>query len=127
MHSAPAMRVSVLSPFRNDVGEEHRRNVEYARQVCRFLALRGFAPHAPHLHDPQFLDDGLAEEREIGIANGMAAIQGCAVASFWYDRGLSDGMRAEMAFVERIDKRYCMCSLDKPELSVERILGDEIQ
>lgn len=55
--------VYVCSPYSDDpVG-----NAELARRYCRFAVDAGFAPFAPHLFFPQFLDDDVPDERELGL------------------------------------------------------------
>ena len=55
--------VYVCSPFSGDPAG----NVEKAQHYCRFAVDSGYAPFAPHLFFPQFLDDGIPEERERGL------------------------------------------------------------
>lgn len=61
------MRVLVESPFRGD----EERNVQFCRNVCRALVFEGHNPYASHLFFPQFLDDGIKEERDAGILLGL--------------------------------------------------------
>ena len=83
-------RVYVASPYRGDV----EANVARAVALCREIALRGDSPLAPHLLLPQFLDDGVADERALGITAGLAWL---AVADEVLVAGpVSEGMRVEI-------------------------------
>lgn len=69
--------VIVESPFKgNGTVEDIQRNTEFARNVCRDLALKGYAPYASHLFFPQFLNE--EEERQLGIDLGLIFAQQCA-------------------------------------------------
>jgi hypothetical protein len=70
--------VYICSPFAGDT--EH--NIIRALGYCRFAVSNGYIPLAPHLHYPQFMDDG-TEERDLGLnfalvllANAMSC--GCS-------------------------------------------------
>lgn len=54
--------VYVCSPYSGDVIS----NCQAARKYSRFAVDRGCIPIAPHLLYPQFLDDGVPQERELG-------------------------------------------------------------
>ena len=60
-------RVFVCSPYRGDV----ERNVAVARAACRDVIRAGDAPFAPHLLYPDFLDDDIASDRDLGIGAGL--------------------------------------------------------
>lgn len=61
------MLVLVESPFRGD----EERNVQFCRNVCRAMVLEGKNPYASHLFFPQFLDDEIPAERDLGITLGL--------------------------------------------------------
>ena len=64
--------VAIESPFKGkDVGDV-RRNRVFAQNVCRYAVLEGYNPYAMHLFFTQFLKDGDAEERKLGINCGLA-------------------------------------------------------
>lgn len=87
-------RVILESPYAGDV----QRNVEYARACLRDCLERGEAPIASHLlyTQPGVLRDEVPEEREWGIAAGLAWSDTfvCGAAVFYIDRGWSNGMLA---------------------------------
>ena len=66
--------VYVCSPFSGDpVG-----NAEKARRYCRYAVDSGYAPFAPHLFFPQFLDDDNPDERELGMFMAIIMLTKCA-------------------------------------------------
>lgn len=87
-------RVILESPYAGDI----QRNVEYARACLRDCLERGEAPIASHLlyTQPGVLRDEVPEEREWGIAAGLAWSDTfvCDAAVFYTDRGWSHGMLA---------------------------------
>jgi hypothetical protein len=78
-------RIFVCSPFAGDIA----RNVKVAEALCRQVMRSGHAPFAPHLLYPTFTDDSVTEQRETGIACGLAYMECC-------DNGISSGMRMEL-------------------------------
>lgn len=74
-------------------------NTEYngsrAQGYCRFAVSRGFIPLAPHLHYPQFLDDGDREQRELGLLFALALL--CKCEEVWvFGSRISGGMAREI-------------------------------
>ena len=87
--------VYICSPYRGSV----EKNTENARSYCRMAAERGYIPIAPHLLFPQFLNNALHEERELGMFMGFVLLSKCK--ELWafgdYD---SDGMTQEIRKAE---------------------------
>ena len=87
-------RVILESPYAGDVAA----NLDYARACLRDCLERGEAPIASHLlyTQPGVLRDEVPEEREWGIAAGLAWSDTfvCDAAVFYTDRGWSSGMLA---------------------------------
>lgn len=87
--------VYVCSPFSDDpVG-----NAEKARRYCRFAVDTGYVPLAPHLFFPQFLDDGIPEERELGMFMAIIMLTKCAELWVFGDR-ITKGMSQEIRKAE---------------------------
>ncbi len=86
-----ARRVILESPYAGDV----EKNVEYARACLRDSLLRGEAPIASHLlyTQPGVLDDGVPEERAMGIEAGLAWGHEAEATVVYTDRGISGGMK----------------------------------
>ncbi len=95
--------VYICSPYRGDT--EH--NLIKARGFCRFACNEGVIPIAPHLHNTQFLDDSIPEEREAGLHMGLELLK--RVDELWaFGNRISEGMKAEidMASQNGVKIRY---------------------
>lgn len=87
--------VYVCSPFSGDPAG----NAEKARRYCRFAVDSGYAPFAPHLFFPQFLDDGMPEERELGLFMAIIMLTKCA--ELWvFGEQITRGMAQEIRKAE---------------------------
>lgn len=87
--------VYVCSPFSGDPAG----NAEKARRYCRFAVDSGYAPFAPHLFFPQFLDDGIPEERELGLFMAIIMLTKCA--ELWvFGEQITRGMAQEIRKAE---------------------------
>ena len=83
--------VYVCSPFSGDPAG----NAEKARRYCRFAVDNGYAPFAPHLFFPQFLDDDIPEERELGLFMAIIMLTKCA--ELWvFGEQITRGMAQEI-------------------------------
>jgi hypothetical protein len=97
--------VIVESPYAGDID----RNVAYARAAVRDSVLRGEAPMASHILFTQegFLRDEIEEERDLGIAAGIAWRRVCDNAAFYVDLGWSRGMLAARALYQKEGIPFC--------------------
>lgn len=83
--------VYICSPFSGDVEE----NVKAAQRYSRFAVDIGFIPLAPHLLFPQFLNDNVLAERQLGLFFGDVLMSKCA--EVWvFGKVISIGMEAEI-------------------------------
>jgi hypothetical protein len=83
--------VYVASPYAGDV----EANVSRARECCAFAVRRGCIPLAPHLHYPQFMDDGKQDERELALFFALVLLGKCD--ELWaFGDVVSKGMRGEI-------------------------------
>lgn len=91
--------VIIESPYAGEI----ELNVAYARAAMRDSILRGEHPIASHLlyTQPGILDDSIPEERERGIAAGLAWRDVAERAVFYLDRGWSCGMKSALEIYER--------------------------
>lgn len=96
-------RVIVESPYAGEIEE----NVRYARACVRDCLMRGEAPIASHLLHTQdgILRDGVAEERALGIAAGLAWARVADAMVVYTDRGRSKGMMAAVSHAEEVGLR----------------------
>lgn len=82
--------VFVCSAYRGDV----EYNTSRAKGYCRFVWLRGFMPYAPHLHNTQFLEEDIEEERQEGILLGLEMLK--RSDEMWvFGEKLTEGMKEE--------------------------------
>ena len=88
--------VYICSPYSRDT----QANIQRARSFSRFAVEEGYIPIAPHLLFPQFLDDSIKEERELGLFFGNVLMDRCA--ELWVLGGvISSGMAAEIKRAKR--------------------------
>lgn len=96
-------RVFVCSPFAGDT----EYNVRKAREYCLFVKNCGYAPFAPHLIYPQFLDDTDPVVRNEAIRCGVAYLFVCH--ELWaFGKNITQGMAYEIEQAKRrnIPVRY---------------------
>ena len=91
--------VIVESPYAGDIAA----NKEYAKRCCTDCLRRGEIPFASHLFFPEFLNEHVQAERELGLTAGYAFWPLASKIVFYVDRGMSGGMKR--AF-ERATSRY---------------------
>lgn len=117
--------VIVESPFAGDVA----RNIHYARRCLRDCLARGESPIASHLllTQPGVLEDD-AEQREQGIAAGLAWYRRASRCVVYMDYGESSGMKRGIGVAMRHDvpvhRRNIGVNLSGP-VSSEQLLGFE--
>lgn len=88
--------IYIASPFAGDI----ERNTEKAQGYCRFAVSKGCIPLAPHLHYPQFMDDGAKAQRDLGIRFALILLGKCD--ELWAFGGIvSEGMSREIAKAKR--------------------------
>lgn len=89
--------IYVCSPYRGNM----ELNTARARRYCRFVYTEGAIPLAPHLHNTQFLDESLPDEREAGLKLGLQLLRHCDELWLFGDL-LSEGMEAELYEAQRL-------------------------
>lgn len=95
------LRVFVLSRLRGDV----ERNKRIAEELCLAVCRAGGAPLAPHILYTRFLDDSIPEERDMGIACGVAWLARSDLVLSWEVAGVSEGMQRELKVAMGMKKR----------------------
>ena len=83
--------VYICSPYSGDV----ETNVEAAKRYSRLAVDKGCIPLTPHLLFPQFLDDDIPEERELGLFFGNILMSKCSEVWVFGER-ISAGMESEI-------------------------------
>ncbi len=91
--------VVIESPYRGLTADETRANVRFARQALAHSLSLGEAPIASHLlyTQPDVLRDHDPDERQLGVAAGLAWLRAADRHVFYTDRGWSTGMLAALA------------------------------
>ncbi len=89
--------VYVCSPYKGNV----EYNTAKAQGYCRFIYSKGAVPIAVHLHNTQFLDDNVSEERRAGMLLGLHMLNRCDEVWVFGTR-ISEGMEAEIKAAQRL-------------------------
>jgi len=90
--------IYIASPLSGDMA----RNLEFARQACRYAIAQNAVPFAPHLLYTQILDDGSPAERQLGIDMGSQILRLCD--ELWLcGARISPGMAEEKELAESLD------------------------
>ena len=94
-------KVFICSPFaprgetKEEMERDTNRNIRITQKACRFAALNGNVPYAPHLFFTQFLKDSDKTEREYGQIMGLIWLAQCS--ELWIiGRRISPGMEKEI-------------------------------
>lgn len=90
--------VYICSPLRGDV----ERNIRKANGYCLFAAKQAAVPIAPHVMFTGFLDDGIPEERCLGMSMGLELLRLCEEVWVFGER-LSEGMQAEIRVADQLN------------------------
>lgn len=87
--------VYIASPLRGDI----EKNIEKAKEYCKYAATCGVIPLAPHTIFTQYLNDELPEHREHGIQMGLELLERCD--ELWVmGNTISQGMQEEINFAQ---------------------------
>lgn len=88
-------RVFVCSPYRASATRTVAQNEDLARRLCASAMSQGYAPFAPHLLYPQFLDEA-PSTRALGIAAGKRFLHACDELWAFTRYGITEGMKLEI-------------------------------
>ena len=94
-------RIFICSRFRGKNEIEFNKHVELAQKFSKFVSIKGYgAPFTPHLLYPQFLDDSVDKERDLGIDSGLVYLDVCDGLFAFVDDSetVSEGMRQEIQY-----------------------------
>jgi hypothetical protein len=109
----------VCSPFRGDA----ESNTEQARKYCRQVFDAGYAPIAPHIFFPQFLNDDVPKEREAGMSMGAALLPLCRVLVVCGDQ-ITAGMKQELRHAKKFGIETCAIENIPPIASLNSYRDD---
>ena len=109
--------VYICSRFAGKDEEEVKEHILQARRFSRFAYCRQAVPVTPHLMYPQFLRDGVALQRELGIRSGLKILRRCDELWVFVVDGISSGMRREIQEAEhrKIRIRYFNAEMQEVE------------
>lgn len=94
--------IYICSPYKGKTEEEIEKNIRSTQMYCKMVCSLGFTPFAPHLLYPQFLNESIVNERDIGINCGLDILQLCS--ELWIcGTKITDGMRREIQFAKLCD------------------------
>ena len=125
-------KVYICSPFRpvGETVEAQAKSIKkhkiLARYACRYAVANGYSPLCPHLYYPEFLDDNVEDEREIGMLLGMVGLSECE--ELWIvGRRISEGMEKEIKQAEKwgIPIKHYIPRFTPEERLLKAIFGDE--
>ena len=100
--------IYICSPLRPQNPDPDEADIELfenlfrARNACELVKNLGAIPVCPHLYFPQFLDDELPEERELGMQLALAALRRCH-AVYVFSEHITPGMVREIAEAAKRD------------------------
>lgn len=90
-------KVLIESPFAASTLDALAQNQEYLLAALRESCARGEAPFASHAFYTHFLDDNDPKQRTHGIESGLLWGKAADKTIVYFDRGISNGMRAGIA------------------------------
>lgn len=91
--------VYICSPYAGDVS----RNTRAAQRYCHHAVTMGCIPIAPHLLFPQFMNDRIAEERELAIIMALVLLRKCS--EVWvFGSDITPGMQREIRKAQQIGR-----------------------
>jgi hypothetical protein len=96
----------VISPYRAANGRTRRQHAQRAEALCILLARAGVPTFASHLYATQFLNEDDPAEREAGIAISKCWIARADRLAVWDPWGISEGMAAEIAWAEVLNRGW---------------------
>lgn len=87
-------RVIIESPWKADSIDQKTAHIDYLREAIQDCLERGDSPYASHGLLTAVLDDADPEQRELGIAAGLAWGEAAEATVVYQDLGVTEGMQA---------------------------------
>jgi len=81
---------------------------------------QGHVPYAPHLHNPQFLNENILKERQAGIMLGLEILKK-ADEMWMFGHLLSRGMKQEMETAQNLKIPIKYFSSDCKERTIKKL------
>lgn len=120
-------KVYICSRFRPDENHSVDDNIRRALYACEIAITKGYAPFAPHLIYPRFLDDDEPNERTLGMEAGKAWLAACDELWQW-GASVSEGMAEEITFARTLGipvKVFNSIGIPKDRWNGERLKNGE--
>jgi len=95
----------ISSPYRASTREQRRTFDEYLISCINDSLDRNEAPYPPHYYLPDFLDDSIPKQRELGIAIANKFLVACRLLASYIDFGISEGMQNELDLAKSLKIR----------------------
>lgn len=100
-------KIFICSPFSNSDSNIMSKNIQFAKDMCLLAFSEGYAPIAPHLLYPTFLDDNSKLERKLGLNAGFEFLKTCD--EIWiclpeWQSEFSSGMKLEIKLATFLSK-----------------------
>lgn len=117
--------IYICSPLSAPTKEGIRQNMEKAAHYARIASERfGCRAMAPHSFLPEYLDDNIPEEREIGLAFGLSVLR-MSKAIIVCGSRISNGMQGEIKLAEELNiPAYALIEYAE-EVVIEKITQKE--
>jgi hypothetical protein len=97
-------KVFICSRYRADENHTVEDAIGSAYFACARAIDKGYAPYAPHLYLPHWLDDNDPVEREMGMAVGRTFLEVCDEVWQW-GKTITEGMATELAYAKNSASR----------------------
>lgn len=125
-HCLDGKLVVIESPYRGPEAAATAERVAYARWAMQDCLQRGEFPLASHLlyTQPGILEDGVPEQRELGIRAGLEWARWADRTVVYLDMGVSDGMRRGISDAELSGRPLVFRRLQPAGTTVSVLHGD---
>jgi hypothetical protein len=92
--------VFVAHPISGDVSQ----NLEKVLKICEDIHTKDLVPVAPYLVSLQYLDDGVIEDRELGVEANLECFRRGYVDELWlFGDKISSGMKKEVLLARKFN------------------------
>jgi hypothetical protein len=98
--SMPQKTIFIGHPIGGDI----QANVKKVLKICAELHTKGIIPVAPYLVSLQYLNDEVAEDRELGMEANHECFRRHYIDELWlFGERISSGMRKEVLLAKEMD------------------------
>ncbi len=84
------------------IGGDVQGNVKKVLEICEQIHTKDIIPVAPYLVSLQYLDDGVIEDRQLGVEANLECFRRGYVDELWlFGDRISPGMKEEIAIAKK--------------------------